>query len=59
MLVIFPKLSSPEVESWLVEYERVFYGVGVVPQPFSGATGHEFVKDSFCQKASCSYLGLL
>lgn len=41
-----------------MEDERVLYGVAVVPQPFCGAIGREFVKDSFCQKASCSYLGL-
>lgn len=58
MLVFFPKLSSSEVKSWLVEDERVFYGVAVVPQPFCGAVGREFVKDPSCQKASRSYLGL-
>lgn len=58
MLVIFPKLSSLEVASWLVADERVFYGVAVVPQPSFGAIGQEFVKDPFCQKASRSYLGL-
>lgn len=51
MLVIFPKLSSLEVESWRVEDERLFYGVAVVLQPLFGAIGREFVEDPFCQKA--------
>ena len=58
MLVIFPKLSSPEVELWLPEDEIIFYGVAVVPQPFCGAIFQEFVKDPFPQKAPHSYLGL-
>lgn len=56
MLIIFLKLSSPEVEPWL--HEIIFYGVAVVPQPFCGAVFREFVKDPFPQKASHSYLGL-
>lgn len=38
--------------------ERVFLGIAVVPQPFCGAVGREFVKDPFFQKASHGYLRL-